>query len=104
MLIVVKSSASAGPHTMTIPTFPTKHQLCCEAFTTAMAPVSVSSGVVTVTYRCPGSTAYVAMSDTVDLSSGAVVKLFSGVYNSLIMTHTHGSTAPVEFKYTGWKE
>ena len=104
MLVIVKSSASTGPHTMTIATFPTRHQLCCEAFTTAMAPVNVSSGVVTVTYRCVGSTAYISMADTVDLSSGPVVKLFSGMYNSLIMTHTQGTTAPVEFKYVGWRE
>jgi len=92
----VNSTGSTGTHTMAIPTLATKHQLCCE--------VSATSGIITVSYRPAGSTVYVPMSDTIDPSSGPVVQLFSGVYDSLYMTHTLASSTPVKFKYIGWKE
>lgn len=100
----VTSTAAVGNHTIALADFANKHQLCCESFDNTGGVANPSSGVITVTYRAIGSTVYIAMDDTIDLSSGPVVQLFSGKFDSLIMTETCGTSAPLQFIYTGWKE
>ena len=86
--------------------FPVKHQITLQAFESSSTGTSlnVSSGVVTVNYMPTNSTAYISMSDTIDLSSGPVTQLFSGTYSGFQFTHTMGSSAPFTIHYTGWAE
>jgi len=101
----VATTKSTATQTFDILGENTNHQLTLQAFEAGSpaTPLNPSSGVVTVSYRPVGSTAYASMAATVDLSSGVVVSLFSGSYNSIQLTSNQGSSTLLKANYAGWK-
>ena len=109
MILEKNTTASTGTHTIDLSVYkptprPVNHQLVMQAFESSSTGTALnpSSGIVTITYKPLNSTAYLSMTNTVDLSSGPVMRLFFGVYTSLQLAHTMGSSAPMTAHYNGW--
>ena len=103
------NKSSSTPVVLGIDLLSNKHQITLQCYesTRQATPINPTSGVVTVSYRPYGSTSYIAMADTIDLTSGPRTKLFSGIYDSLQFAHTigHATTALViQARYSAWSE
>ena len=109
MILEKNTTASTGTQTVDLSVYkptprPVNHQIALQTFESSSTGTSLnpSSGKITIYYKPLNSTAYYPMTNTVDLSSGPVMRLFFGVYTSLQLTHTMGSSASMTAHYNGW--
>jgi len=80
------------------------HQITLEAFESSSPETTLnpSSGVVDLYYRPHGSTAYI-LGTTIDLSSGAKLATWGGIFTGVRLINTHGSSSLIKGDYIGWK-
>ena len=104
----VNSTVTTSTQTLKIDPNSYYHQVTVMPYGTSTDVVNdyPSSGYIEVFYRPEGSTGYIKMSDTINLTSGANTKLFTGCYDALRFDTTKPDSTHVGFKiyYRGWEK
>lgn len=104
----VNTTVTTSTQTLKIDPNSYYHQATITPYGTSTAVVTdyPSSGIAEVYYRPEGTTGYIKMADTINLTSGANTKLFTGCYDALRfdITSYDSTHVGITVSYRGWEK